>query len=249
LGVGGIDLEAINGFRAAGFVLVVVAVWLVTGGLKAAGRLPCDIARKINHVMALAGAAVWFGWLPETQARASVYLVCGILLALVILVCAFRDRVPFRYAFLANTRRSDFPHEAFYFWSSWLVSITGLLVMDLLLCDIVATRTAALLVGIGDAVGEPIGRRWGKHRYRVPTLTAGQRAERSLEGSAAVFAGCFLTLLFCFGTSVIVAVVALAAVLTIVEAVSPHGLDNLTIPVVSALCLHQMMACKVLMPA
>ena len=226
--------------RVGTFVPVVVAVWLVTGALKAGGRLPCDIARKVNHVVALAGGAVWFGWLPEEQARASIYAVAAILVALVAVVCTFRNRVPFRYAFLANTRRSDAPHEVFYFWSSWVISAGGLVGIHLVFGDIVITRTAALLVGIGDGVAEPIGRRWGRHTYRVRSLT-GAGAVRSLEGSAAVFAGCLGVLVGCFGGGVLVPALVLALILTVVEAFSPHGLDNLTIPVVAACCLRPML--------
>ena len=235
-------MGAIDWPRVLAFVLAVVSVWLLTGGLKAAGKLPCDIARKINHVAALVGGALCFGWLPESTARWTVYAVAAILVGLVAVVCLFRDRSPFRFAFLANTRRSDAPHEVFYFWSSWVVSAVGLVGIHLVWDDIVVTRTAALLVGIGDGVAEPIGRRWGRHKYRVRSLAGGPPAERSVEGSAAVFVGCFFTLLACFGTGVIVGALVLAVVLTLVEAVSPHGLDNLTIPVAAALCLRPLLA-------
>jgi phytol kinase len=217
---------------------VAVAVWLATGALKAAGRLPCDLARKTNHVFALAGGALWFGWLSPAAAEASTYAAAAVLLALVAVVCMLRDRVPFRYAFLANTRRSDAPHEAFYFWSSWFLSMAALAGVQLAFGDVVVTRTAALLVGIGDGIAEPIGRRFGRHRYRVPALTRGSTVVRSLEGSASVFVGCFATLIACFGWDVLPGAFAIALVLTLVEAVSPHGLDNLTLPVVAAVVMR-----------
>ena len=230
-------MDDIDWLRVGSFVLAVVTSWLVTGALKDADRLPCDVTRKINHVLALAGGALWFGWLPDERARASIYAVAAILVALVVVVCALRARVPFRWAFLANTRRSDAPHEAFYFWSSWVISAGGLVGIHVIGGDMVITRTAALLVGIGDGVAEPIGRRIGRHKYRVPSLT-GCTAERSLEGSASVFVGCLAVLLACFGWDTLAPAALLALILTVVEAVSPHGLDNLTIPVVAALCLR-----------
>lgn len=233
-------MDDIDWVRVGSFVLAVVTTWLLTGALKEAGRLPCDIARKINHVLALAGGALWFGWLPEPRARASVYFVGFLMVALVVVVCALRDRVPFRWAFLANTRRSDAPHEAFYFWSSWVISAGGLVGIDLVIGDMVVTRTAALLVGIGDGIAEPIGRRIGWHTYRVRALTGGI-ATRSLEGSASVFVGCLAVLLACFGPGVLAPALVLALLLMAVEAVSPHGLDNLTIPVVAALCLRPLL--------
>ncbi|HJZ58099.1 MAG TPA: hypothetical protein VKE74_24370 [Gemmataceae bacterium] len=227
--------------RTLCFFAALVAGWLLSGTLKAAGWLPCDIARKANHVLALAGGALWFGWLAPASAEASTYAAFALVLPLVGLVCVLRDRPLFRFAFLANTRKSDAPHEAFYFWSSWLVSAAGLAGVQLLLGDVVITRTAALLVGIGDGIAEPVGRRLGRHRFRVPSLTRGKPAVRSLEGCAAVFAGCFLTLVGCFGVGSIPVAVGLALVLALVEAVSPHGLDNLTLPVASALLLRPLL--------
>ena len=96
-----------------------------------------------------------------------------------------------------------------------------------------------LVAGWGDALGEPIGTKWGRHRYRVPSL-AGVPCTRSLEGSFAVFLGASLAAtaallligiepssawkvgLVCGGAS------------TLVEAVSSHGTDNLTIQLAGA---------------
>jgi len=224
----------VDGIRIASFVGVAACLWLITGAMKAAGILPCDLARKTNHVFALAGGALWFGWLLQPVAENSTYVAAAILLALVAITCTFRNCLPFRFAFLANTRKSDAPYEAFYFWSSWLLSMAALAVVQLVVDDITITRTAALLVGIGDGIAEPIGRRLGWHKYRVPSLTIGTPAIRSWEGSASVFAGCFLTYLACFGWESVPSAAAIALLLTFVEAISPHGLDNLTIPVAAA---------------
>ncbi len=100
------------------------------------------------------------------------------------------------------------------------------------------SRKASSFVG-STASTEPVGVRWGRHRYRVPSL-AGVAVTRSLEGSAAVFgvaaAAGFAGLLM-LGTGVAAALpAALAAATagTAVEAISPHGLDNLTVQLVAA---------------
>ena len=49
------------------------------------------------------------------------------------------------------------------------------------LCNLLFPRYAYigyLVCGWGDAVGEPIGMRWGKHRYNVPSMR-GVPAQRS----------------------------------------------------------------------
>ncbi len=96
----------------------------------------------------------------------------------------------------------------------------------------------------GDALAALIGRRYGRHRYQVGG------SERSWEGSIAMFvvsaAAMFLVLLLLPGSSLsplatssgvgqtlVVALVG-AAFATLAEAVSPHGTDNLSVPLVAA---------------
>ena len=91
-----------------------------------------------------------------------------------------------------------------------------------------------LVTGLADAIAEPIGTKWGKHKYKVPSLSA-VVSYRSFEGSLAVFmasVSCiFLSTLFAdkMGIDfVILKIVFIALVLTFVEAISPHGWDNFT---------------------
>lgn len=96
-----------------------------------------------------------------------------------------------------------------------------------------------LVGGWGDAVGEPVGTRWGRHRYAVPSLM-GVPAQRSFEGSAAVVL--VSSLVACVGFYAIGYPVSTALITAIlcgvgsaaVEAISNHGLDNLTIQVAAA---------------
>jgi len=88
----------------------------------------------------------------------------------------------------------------------------------------------------GDAMGAIIGQRWGRHRTGLNG--------RSLEGSAAVFAfslvsvALALAILGPMSAAQALGIGALvAAAATVVELASPWGLDNLTVPAVSALVL------------
>ena len=91
----------------------------------------------------------------------------------------------------------------------------------------------------GDALAAVVGRRVGRHRYTVFGST------RSLEGSAVMFlAGWAATtaalLLLAPGASPIAALLTAAITAggaALVEAFSPWGLDNLTVPAVSAALL------------
>jgi phytol kinase len=89
----------------------------------------------------------------------------------------------------------------------------------------------------GDAFAALIGQRYGKRKFTVLGQT------RSIEGTLVMFAfslpAVFLTLVFFaqpMATSFVVALVV-ALIASIVEALSPFGIDNLTVPLSSAAVL------------
>lgn len=100
-----------------------------------------------------------------------------------------------------------------------------------------AAAAAYLVGGWGDAVGEPVGIRWGRRRYRVPSL-GGVPAHRSVEGTAAVllasWAGAWLGLAASGAPAPALAALAVAVVSPAVETATPHGLDNLTVMLAAA---------------
>ena len=96
----------------------------------------------------------------------------------------------------------------------------------------------------GDALAALIGKRFGQHKYQVGNSV------RSWEGSAAMFVAStvviFLVLLLLPGSLlsplakpfsliwVLLTTVITATFATLAEAVSPHGTDNLSVPLVAA---------------
>jgi phytol kinase len=85
----------------------------------------------------------------------------------------------------------------------------------------------------GDALAAIVGERWGRKRYTVLGST------RSYLGSATMFVVSVLATFLALGASAAAIPVALVTALgaTIAEAISPWGIDNLTVPAVSALIL------------
>jgi len=95
-----------------------------------------------------------------------------------------------------------------------------------------------LPMAYGDAFAAIIGEKYGKTRYRIFT-------KKSFEGSAAMFLASFLSLeasllyfsilysLPLYGLTIIALSVAL--VVTLIEAISPRGFDNITVPISGAL--------------
>ena len=94
-----------------------------------------------------------------------------------------------------------------------------------------------MLMAWADGLADPIGRRHGKHKYRVAGST------KSIEGSLGFFLVGFCavaaTLVFFNIFSSLPAVnipifsLVIAALGTLIEAVSPAGTDNLTVPIIS----------------
>ena len=83
---------------------------------------------------------------------------------------------------------------------------------------------------IGDGLAEPVGIRFGKHKYKTKALFSKKKYERSLEGSSCVFITS-LVILFLFQSSFsniefIWALIVLPFAMTIVEAFSPHTWDS-----------------------
>lgn len=206
------------------------AVW--TARLRGRG-MRVAYTRKIFHFLIFTAAAVVhaLSGLPGT-------LVFGTVVAALVLVTVVRGEGDPFYEALARER--DRPHRTLFIVVPLVTTALGGLASALLTGP--WASVGYLAAGWGDAVGEPVGARWGRHRYRVPSL-AGVPATRSWEGSAAVF------LVASLGSAIALAGVggapwwggfACGGVAAVVEGVSNHGLDNLTVqlgPSVAALLL------------
>merc|ERR1719310_2646645 len=83
-----------------------------------------------------------------------------------------------------------------------------------------------LSVGLGDGLAEPIGKRFGKHKYSVVALFTKQRFTRSYEGSANVFFWTLVGVLVAVPELNLAQILFLALLLppamTLTEAKSPH---------------------------
>jgi phytol kinase len=137
----------------------------------------------------------------------------------------------------AIARPSDTPHRTLFVVVPYFATLIGGVVSNLAFGPV--ALAGYLVTGLGDAIGEPVGTMFGAHRYRVHSLSS-VPATRTLEGSAAVFLMSAAALLVAAGVSPEIAlghfaagkVLAIAAASAVVEAVSPHGWDNLTMQVV-----------------
>lgn len=89
-----------------------------------------------------------------------------------------------------------------------------------------------LVMGYGDGLASLVGRKWGKHPFQI------FQAKKSLEGSATMFVVSFMVLYayltFATGSAALMLCLLVALVATLVEAISPWGLDNILVPLITA---------------
>lgn len=182
--------------------------------------------RKIFHFSIFFSVAL-IQWLWGTPA------VClfGSMTSLVIFYALWKGNGHILYEALA--REKDAPRRTYFILTPYLSTLLGGLVTNILFGPVAIV--GYLVTGLGDAVGEPIGTRFGKHIYKVPSLST-VKATRSYEGSAAVFCmsiiaillSITLTPLFSFELIHLGLIPFLAIICTLIEALSPHGWDNAT---------------------
>jgi phytol kinase len=216
----GIPLAAIYAVSAA-----CLAGWLrVTRGWRA------PYTRKVFHFLIISAAGVvHLVWgLPGVT-------IFGSVVALIVLFAVARGDGFGFYEALA--RPTDAPHRSLFILVPLCTTALGGVLSNLFFAPF--APVGYMVTGWGDAVGEPVGTRWGKHRYRVPSL-AGVTATRSLEGSAAVFvvgfaAATVVLLGLGFAAPVAFGVGLLCGLGgMVIEAFSSHGLDNLTVQVTAS---------------
>ena len=205
------------------FIYVFAALG-VAEGLRKASNYPLDFTRKFVHI----AVGMWaFGTILLFQSRwlAVIPPVIFVILNYV----AYR-----RGAFSAIESENKSNLGTVYFPLAFGVII-------LLLWDYPHILVATLMpLTWGDAMAAILGKAYGHIKYTVMGQT------RSIEGSVSMFLfslmSTFLALWLVspdaagwgsFGIAVIAALLA-----TLVEAISPWGLDNLTIPAVSGLVLY-----------
>jgi phytol kinase len=194
---------------------------------------PQDFTRKIVHI----GAGMWvFG----VMALFDTWYI-GLIPFLTFIPVNF---VLWRYKLLGAMDAEDSTPGTVYFavvitilfglfWRKGLPGDQGFI-----------AAAGAMAMTWGDSMASIIGRRFGRHRYTVMGGT------RSWEGSAAMFvaatAAMFLTILLVPGSplgpttapvgagTALLAALAGGLVATAAEGVSPHGLDNLSAPLLAA---------------
>lgn len=207
---------------------------LLSGYLKRNRGLKTGYTRKIFHFLIFTSAAV-------VQVVWGIRTLClfGGATSAIIFYAVLRGEGHLLYEALA--REKDAPHRTYYILTPYLATLIGGVTSNALFGN--AALVGYLVTGLGDAIGEPVGTRFGKHIYRVPFLK-GVPSTRSYEGSAAVFLMSFLAVILAsrvspelsFEGQAIFLFPGLALLATVLEAISPHGWDNAIMQIVPSFC-------------
>lgn len=215
-------------------IIYVLLVAILACYLKKYRQVRTPYTRKIFHFLIFTTASIF-----QFRFGLSLVVLFGCIVSLFVLAAVLAGEGFIFYEALA--RDTDRPHRTLFVLVPLFTTALGGVLINIFFPAF--SFIGYLVGGWGDAVGEPVGTRWGKHRYAVPSLM-GVAAQRSLEGSAAV---AVVSTAVAFGglyTAGYPVPTALGAALACglgsmaVEAVSNHGLDNLTIQVAGAGIAH-----------
>ncbi|MBN2178895.1 MAG: hypothetical protein JW743_05655 [Deltaproteobacteria bacterium] len=199
------------------------------------GGVRVNYTRKINH-FALFFIPMYLDRVFAYENSLGLFVLgsCMVVVTLAIYVKPVRDRVPFiATMFLSFDRPEDRPRTLL--WLSTQITTGFLVIIPMIilfaqrgLLDLVLIPI--LINGIGDGLAEPVGVRFGKHKYEVYALFTDKKYVRSLEGSACVFIASILIVAFHFvyftQPQFIVALIALPFLMTLAEAFAPHTWDT-----------------------
>ncbi|MDZ7956476.1 MAG: SEC59/DGK1/VTE5 family protein [Aulosira sp. DedQUE10] len=210
-----------------------IALLLFGEGLGRLFDVPPNLTRKVIHV----GAGMWVFGILLLFNRWEIGIVP-------FASFIFINYLLYRYRIVSAMDTNDSSPGTVYFAISvtllfgWLWRPSGPV-------DSVPIAVAGVMAMTwGDALAALIGRRFGQHKYRVGNSV------RSWEGSVAMFlvstTAIFLVLLLLPGSSLsplavaygmnkaLLAAVVSGALATLAEGISPHGTDNLSVPLVTA---------------
>jgi len=177
----------------------------------------------VFHVLIFVSAVV-------VQAFGGFVAVCvfGMMVSVVVGLAVLRGPDDRLYEALA--REQDGPYRTYYIVVPYFATLIGGLASNIFFGPLAVV--GYLVGGLGDAAGEPVGTRWGRHRY----FSSGGKAmvAKTFEGSFAVLAASVVGLLISvairpelhFDLRAAIALPVIAIVCTLVEAFSPRGWDN-----------------------
>jgi phytol kinase len=146
----------------------------------------------------------------------------------------FRNRFSFfAICFSSFDRPEDRPHTLL--WLSTQVAAGFLIIVPMYILLQKVGKESLIFIpiiinGIGDGLAEPVGIRFGKHKYETYALFSKRKYVRSFEGSACVFVTSIIAILIYHAhltpIQLVVSLCLIPILMTLAEAFSPHTWDT-----------------------
>lgn len=183
------------------------------GSLKLKKGVPTAYTRKIVHFSVFVGVAIL-----QSIGGISLVFAFGIGAGITILYALVKGKGHVLYEAVA--RKRDAPYQTWLIIIPFCCTVLGGLLGNFYFGE--AAIFGYLVAGIGDGIGEPIGRKFGKTNF--------WNSKKTLEGTTAVFLGSIIAIHLgsvLTGADIPIMFVFLsAAIFSIVELISPRGVDN-----------------------
>lgn len=225
-------------------LIVIMMLVQINAKIEASGKLSTDVTRKVIHIFA---APLWIlTWMIFSGGVFSRYLALIVPLFFVLQFIAIGTGKVKNEDFVASMSRSGDPKELL---GGTLYYAILMMVFGFTSFYVGATDSSPLAIIVfaclagGDGLADVIGRKYGgEKKFGI------MGSERTIAGSIGMFLGSFLfsfVLMFIFSLEIaawnpiplVVPLLVISFIATIVEALSPKGLDNWTIPIVVAILL------------
>ena len=193
-----------------------------------------NYTRKIDHFALFFIPAFIDLMIPTEKSLMGLYI--GSIIAVgftVIYIHPIRSRISLiNTMFLSFDRPEDRPYTIWWLFTQLAVGYAVLIPMIILFYanGLQGLILIPILIGtIGDGLAEPVGVRFGKHKYKTYAFFSRRKYTRSLEGSACIFfASIIIVIAFhsqFSSTQFIVALLSIPIVMTLAEAFAPHTWD------------------------
>lgn len=221
---------------------IYLSIMYLTGLLVVKKGVKVNYTRKINHFALLVIPFLLDMIMrpPESlKTDGANYLLQAIgllsgLLFFLLFIEPVRKRVGFlRTAFASLDRPEDRPYTLLWMVTQTTANFLVAIPIGIYL-DTIGKQSLIFILfiinGIGDGLAEPIGIRFGKHKYTTRALFTQRKFVRSIEGSAVVFIISLLavTVSYSLFTPIqfVFTIIILPIAMTLAEAFAPHSWDN-----------------------
>lgn len=188
--------------------------------------------RKYMHTAGLTIAAFYGGLIQDIDEI--IIILISLIIILILLTIPKKIRLYYRFIDLG---KRDEENQIEVFLNLTITTAVAVILLLLFINSRQIFMAGIFSVAFGDALGEFIGRPYGKHKYKI-------FRPKSVEGSFGVFFGTFVgcvvafTIFNLFNFNLVLIFIIVSVISMIVEALSFKFIDNIILPFIVAFSLY-----------